>query len=77
MRLGHPAAGRRAARRHPALGLAAGRDGPEAAIPLSMPMEGRELRLVGVEDPNDPAGTGPPELDAWVRYDPVQPTGTG
>lgn len=45
--------------------------GPEAAIPLSMPMEGREVRLVGVYDPNDPAGTGPPELDAWVRYDPI------
>jgi acyl-CoA thioesterase-2 len=45
--------------------------GPEAAIPLSMAMEGREVRLVGVHDPNDPADTGPPELDAWVRYDPI------
>jgi acyl-CoA thioesterase-2 len=44
---------------------------PERAIPVSMPMSGRELRLVGLEDPNDPAEVGPPELDAWLRYDPV------
>jgi acyl-CoA thioesterase len=24
--------------------------------------------LVGVVDPNDPDGVGPPELEAWVRY---------
>jgi acyl-CoA thioesterase-2 len=33
-----------------------------------MPLEGRELRLVDVADPNDPDHVGPPELDAWVRY---------
>src|SRR4051812_4183031 len=44
---------------------------PDDAIPLSMPMTGRELRLVGVADPNDPDDVGPPVLDAWVRYDVV------
>lgn len=44
---------------------------PETAIPVSMPMDGRELRLVGVADPNDPDDVGPPELDAWLRYDEV------
>lgn len=41
---------------------------PGDAIPYDMPMAGRELRLVGVEDPNDPDEVGPPALDAWVRY---------
>ena len=44
---------------------------PEDAIPCSMPMEGRELRLVGIADPNDPQEIGPPVIDAWLRYDPV------
>ena len=34
-------------------------------------MDGRELRLVDVEDPNDPDDVGPPVLDAWLRYDVV------
>ena len=38
------------------------------AIPCPMPMAGRELRLDGVRDPNDPDEVGPPILDAWVRY---------
>jgi acyl-CoA thioesterase len=42
---------------------------PDGAIPLHMPMEGREIRLVGVSDPNDPDFVGPPLLDAWLRYD--------
>lgn len=46
-------------------------DGPGAALPQRMPMAGRELRIVGVPDPNDPDDVGPPELDAWVRFDPV------
>ena len=29
---------------------------------------GRELRLDGVRDPNDPEEFGPPTLDAWLRY---------
>jgi acyl-CoA thioesterase II len=44
---------------------------PETAVGISMPMDGRELRLVDVGDPNDPDAVGPPVLDAWVRYDVV------
>ncbi|OSC42032.1 acyl-CoA thioesterase [Mycobacterium decipiens] len=36
-----------------------------------MPMAGRELRLVDVVDVNSPDEVGPPELYAWLRYDPV------
>ena len=43
--------------------------GPAGAIPLRMPLDGREIRLVGVTDPNDPDFMGPPVLDAWLRYD--------
>lgn len=45
--------------------------GPADALEVTMPMAGRELRLVGVPDPNDPEEVGPPVLDAWVRYDTV------
>ena len=45
--------------------------GPEAAYPAEMPMRGRELRLEGVCDYGSPDETGPPVLDAWLRYDPV------
>ena len=41
---------------------------PVEAIPCPMAMEGRELRLDGVRDPNDPDEFGPPVLDAWLRY---------
>lgn len=41
---------------------------PMDAIDCPMPMEGRELRLDGVRDPNDPEEVGPPILDAWVHY---------
>ncbi|HWC33348.1 MAG TPA: acyl-CoA thioesterase domain-containing protein [Mycobacteriales bacterium] len=44
---------------------------PASAIPYDMPLPGRELRLVGVADPNDPDEVGPPRLEAWLRYDPV------
>ena len=44
---------------------------PEEAIPVAMPMVGRELRLVGLADPDDPDEVGPPTIDAWLRYDPV------
>jgi len=44
---------------------------PGDAIPFDMPMDGRELRLVGTGDPNDPDEVGPPVLDAWLRYRPV------
>jgi acyl-CoA thioesterase len=45
--------------------------GPADAIVCEMPMVGRELRLVGMADPNDPDETGPPVIDAWLNYDPV------
>jgi acyl-CoA thioesterase-2 len=41
---------------------------PRNAIPLHMPVDGREIRLVGVADPNDPDDVGPPQLAAWLRY---------
>ena len=43
--------------------------GPEAAYPAEMPMRGRQLRLEGVSDHGSPDETGPPVLDAWLRYD--------
>jgi acyl-CoA thioesterase II len=42
---------------------------PHQAIPLSMPMTGREIRLVGLAEPNDPDEVGPPRIEAWLRYD--------
>jgi acyl-CoA thioesterase len=48
---------------------------PDAAIPLHMPLVGREIRLVGVTDPNDSDFVGPPVLDAWLRYDAPPPRG--
>jgi acyl-CoA thioesterase len=42
---------------------------PDDAIPVSMPMQGRELRLVGLADPNDPDEVGPPRIEAWLHYD--------
>lgn len=52
---------------------------PEVGMPADanegdMPMAGRQLRLVDVLDVNSPDEVGPPELHAWVHYDPV-PTG--
>jgi acyl-CoA thioesterase II len=41
---------------------------PSDAVPSSMPMGGRQLRLDGLLDPNDPEEVGPPVLDAWLRY---------
>lgn len=45
--------------------------GPEAAYPADLPMRGRELRLAGIKDHGSPGETGPPVLDAWLRYDTV------
>jgi acyl-CoA thioesterase-2 len=42
---------------------------PAAALPLTMPMDGREIRLVGVANPNDPDEVGPPRIEAWLHYD--------
>ncbi|MFZ3269228.1 MAG: acyl-CoA thioesterase domain-containing protein [Mycobacterium sp.] len=49
---------------------------PEVTAPAdandgSMPMAGRELRLVDVIDVNSPDEVGPPELYAWLHYDPI------
>jgi acyl-CoA thioesterase-2 len=41
---------------------------PLDAVPCAMPMEGRELRLDGAHDPDDPEDVGPPILDAWLHY---------
>ena len=45
--------------------------GPSEAHPSPMPMVGRELRLVDVVDINSPDEVGPPELYAWLHYDPI------
>jgi acyl-CoA thioesterase II len=42
---------------------------PDGAIAREMPLTGREVRLVGVADPNDPDEVGPPRIEAWLRYD--------
>ena len=49
---------------------------PEVTAPAdandgAMPMAGRELRLVDVVDVNSPDEVGPPELYAWLHYDPI------
>lgn len=49
---------------------------PDVAAPADahespMPMTGRELRLVDVKDVNSPDEVGPPELYAWLHYDPI------
>ncbi|MGV9798670.1 acyl-CoA thioesterase [Mycobacterium sp. NPDC003449] len=45
--------------------------GPADANLAEMPMTGRELRLVDVVDVNSPDEVGPPELYAWLHYDPI------
>ena len=44
---------------------------PADANHAEMPMIGRELRLVDVVDVNSPDEVGPPELYAWLHYDPI------
>ncbi|MGB3524094.1 MAG: acyl-CoA thioesterase domain-containing protein, partial [Mycobacterium sp.] len=44
---------------------------PAQANPCAMPMTGREVRLVDVVDVNSPDEVGPPELYAWLNYDPI------
>ena len=49
---------------------------PQVAAPADanvspMPMDGRQLRLVDVVDVNSPDEVGPPELYAWLHYDPI------
>jgi len=45
--------------------------GPNDANVSEMPMDGRQLRLVDVVDVNSPDEVGPPELYAWLHYDPI------
>lgn len=44
---------------------------PADANEAEMPMTGRQVRLVDVVDVNSPDEVGPPELYAWLHYDPV------
>lgn len=44
---------------------------PAEANVSEMPMVGRQLRLVDVVDVNSPDEVGPPELYAWLHYDPI------
>lgn len=49
---------------------------PDVAPPADahvspMPMTGRDVRLVDVVDVNSPDEVGPPELHAWLHYDPI------
>ncbi|MCV6968672.1 acyl-CoA thioesterase [Mycobacterium bohemicum] len=44
---------------------------PADANPCEMPMAGREVRIVDVVDVNSPDEVGPPELYAWVYYEPI------
>ncbi|OHV06825.1 acyl-CoA thioesterase [Mycobacterium talmoniae] len=44
---------------------------PAEANACEMPMIGREVRLVDVVDVNSPDEVGPPELYAWLRYQPI------
>jgi len=44
---------------------------PADANVSEMPMVGRQLRLVDVVDVNSPDEVGPPELFAWLHYDPI------
>ena len=44
---------------------------PAEANDAAMPMGGRQIRLVDVVDVNSPDEVGPPELHAWLHYDPV------
>ena len=45
--------------------------GPADSNVSEMPMVGRELRLVDVVDVNSPDEVGPPELYAWLHYEPI------
>jgi len=45
--------------------------GPADAHPIDMPMTGRQLRVVDVVDIRSPEEVGPPELHAWLHYDPI------
>ncbi|WP_459545650.1 acyl-CoA thioesterase [Nocardia sp. X0981] len=43
--------------------------GPAEAVPAAnLPLPGREVRIVGSTDIDDPGEVGPPVVDAWLRY---------
>lgn len=44
---------------------------PAGANICEMPMVGRQVRLVDVIDVNSPDEVGPPELHAWLHYEPI------
>ncbi len=44
--------------------------GPSEANVCEMPMGGRQVKLVDVIDINSPDEVGPPEVYAWLHYDP-------
>lgn len=46
-------------------------DGPDSARPIHMPMDGREIRLDGIDDENSPDEFGPPHIRAWLHYDEI------
>lgn len=45
--------------------------GPDEANVCDMPMVGRQVKLVDIVDVNSPDEVGPPEIHAWLHYDPV------
>ncbi|WP_299564561.1 acyl-CoA thioesterase II [uncultured Mycolicibacterium sp.] len=45
--------------------------GPDEANVCDMPLEGRQVRLVDIVDVNSPDEVGPPEIHAWLHYDPI------
>ena len=45
--------------------------GPGGANACEMPMAGRQVRIVDVIDINSPDEIGPPEVYAWLHYEPV------
>ncbi|BBY61393.1 acyl-CoA thioesterase [Mycolicibacterium sarraceniae] len=45
--------------------------GPDQANVCEMPMDGRLVKLVDVIDINSPDEVGPPEVYAWLHYEPI------
>jgi acyl-CoA thioesterase-2 len=45
--------------------------GPDDANECEMPMAGRQVKLVDVVDINSPDEVGPPEVYAWLHYEPI------
>lgn len=44
---------------------------PAEANDARMPMVGRQVKVVDVVDVNSPDEVGPPEIHAWLHYDPI------